>query len=113
MYTTTSAWLALQNVRRASPRPFRSRWTTPVPGSSAVSSPATPAATGVAAGRISAAELDEVATHVADRTLAEHQAIDDALVLHDAPLAQAAALVHVSTTEKWLREHLSDSEEAR
>ncbi|QFZ20936.1 FadR/GntR family transcriptional regulator [Saccharothrix syringae] len=43
----------------------------------------------------------------ADRTLAEHQAIHDALADRDAALAQAAALVHVNTTERWLREHLA------
>jgi GntR family transcriptional repressor for pyruvate dehydrogenase complex len=45
---------------------------------------------------------------VADRTLAEHQAIYDALAAGDAALAQAAALVHVSTTERWLRDHLTE-----
>jgi GntR family transcriptional regulator, transcriptional repressor for pyruvate dehydrogenase complex len=48
---------------------------------------------------------------VADRTLAEHQAIYDALAAGDAVLAQAAALIHVSTTEKWLRAHLADTGE--
>ncbi|MFL6115438.1 MAG: FadR/GntR family transcriptional regulator [Catenulispora sp.] len=48
---------------------------------------------------------------VADRTLAEHRAIYDALAAGDATLAQAVALVHVSTTERWLRDHLGDSEE--
>jgi GntR family transcriptional repressor for pyruvate dehydrogenase complex len=48
---------------------------------------------------------------VADRTLAEHEAIYDALAAGDAVLAQAAALVHVSTTERWLRDHLSDPDE--
>jgi GntR family transcriptional regulator, transcriptional repressor for pyruvate dehydrogenase complex len=42
----------------------------------------------------------------ADRTLAEHEAIYAAVAAGDAQLAQAAALVHVCTTEKWLREHL-------
>lgn len=47
-----------------------------------------------------------------DRTLAEHEAIYTALRAHDAPLSQAATLLHVSTTEHWLREHLrsGDSE---
>jgi GntR family transcriptional repressor for pyruvate dehydrogenase complex len=40
-------------------------------------------------------------------TLAEHEAIYDALAAGDAPLAQAVALVHVGTTEKWLRRHLA------
>ena len=127
-----------------------------------------PVATGVAAGRITAAELGEVESHlaamraakddvellnqhdaafhravvaatgnqtlasllegissrtvrarvwrgmvddaVADLTIAEHQAIYDALAAGDAALAQAAALMHISTTEKWFREHLADSE---
>jgi GntR family transcriptional repressor for pyruvate dehydrogenase complex len=40
------------------------------------------------------------------RTIAEHQAIYAALAAGNAALAQAAALVHVSSTEQWLREHL-------
>lgn len=39
-------------------------------------------------------------------TLAEHEAIYHALVDRDAVLAQAAALMHITTTERWLREHL-------
>lgn len=42
----------------------------------------------------------------AGRTLAEHEAIYQALAAGDAALAQAAALMHVNTTEQWLREHL-------
>lgn len=42
----------------------------------------------------------------ASRTLAEHEAIYTALVDRDAALAQAAALVHITTTERWLREHV-------
>ncbi|WP_055479886.1 FadR/GntR family transcriptional regulator [Sphaerimonospora mesophila] len=45
----------------------------------------------------------------ADRTIAEHAAIYRALAHGDAPLAQAAALMHVSTTETWLRENLGRS----
>lgn len=41
-----------------------------------------------------------------DRTVAEHEAIYEALVARNAPLAEAAALIHVSTTEQWLHEHL-------
>jgi GntR family transcriptional repressor for pyruvate dehydrogenase complex len=44
--------------------------------------------------------------NAASRTLAEHEAIYNALVDRDAALAQAAALVHISTTERWLREHV-------
>ncbi|MFB7671210.1 FadR/GntR family transcriptional regulator [Kitasatospora purpeofusca] len=46
----------------------------------------------------------------AGRTLAEHEAIFNALSARDAPLSQAAALLHVSSTEQWLREHLSTGE---
>ncbi|MCP2163222.1 GntR family transcriptional regulator, transcriptional repressor for pyruvate dehydrogenase complex [Goodfellowiella coeruleoviolacea] len=44
-----------------------------------------------------------VEANAADRTLAEHEAIYAALADGDANLAQAAALVHVATTERWLR----------
>jgi GntR family transcriptional regulator, transcriptional repressor for pyruvate dehydrogenase complex len=44
-----------------------------------------------------------VDSNAADRTLAEHEAIYAALAEGDATLAQAAALVHISTTERWLR----------
>ena len=42
----------------------------------------------------------------AGRTLTEHEAIYAALVAGDAVLAHAAALMHVTTTETWLRAHL-------
>jgi GntR family transcriptional regulator, transcriptional repressor for pyruvate dehydrogenase complex len=48
---------------------------------------------------------------VADSTVAEHQAIYDALATGDAALAQAAALMHISSTEKWFRDHLAGSED--
>lgn len=53
--------------------------------------------------------------HAASRTLAEHEAIYQALADRDAALAQAAALMHVNTTERWLREHVGrdDSGETR
>ena len=44
--------------------------------------------------------------NAAERTVAEHEAIFQALADRDAALAQAAALVHVTTTERWLREHV-------
>lgn len=47
-----------------------------------------------------------VDTQVAGRTLAEHEAIFNALSSRDAALSQAAALLHVSSTEQWLRQHL-------
>jgi GntR family transcriptional repressor for pyruvate dehydrogenase complex len=40
------------------------------------------------------------------RAIAEHRAIYAALAARDSALAQAAALIHVNTTEKWLREHV-------
>ncbi|HKS49484.1 MAG TPA: FCD domain-containing protein [Amycolatopsis sp.] len=39
----------------------------------------------------------------AHRTVAEHEAIYSALADGDAALAQAAALLHVGTSERWLR----------
>lgn len=45
----------------------------------------------------------------AGTTLAEHAAIHAALAAHDPALAHATALVHVNTTDKWLREHLGDA----
>ncbi|MFE5791362.1 FadR/GntR family transcriptional regulator [Streptomyces sp. NPDC056503] len=42
----------------------------------------------------------------ADRTLAEHEAIYRALSRRDASLSEAAALMHVSSTEQGLQEHL-------
>lgn len=47
-----------------------------------------------------------VDTRAAGRTLAEHEAIFEALAARDAALSQAAALLHVSNTERWLKEHL-------
>ncbi|GLP65007.1 GntR family transcriptional regulator [Streptomyces sp. TUS-ST3] len=43
--------------------------------------------------------------NAAARTVAEHEAIYRALADRDAALAQAAALMHVTTTEHWLRAH--------
>jgi GntR family transcriptional repressor for pyruvate dehydrogenase complex len=44
--------------------------------------------------------------NAAGRTLAEHEAIYAALAARDPALAQATALIHVTTTETWLRAHL-------
>lgn len=41
-----------------------------------------------------------------ERTISEHARILAALEAHDAPLAEAAALLHVSTTEAWYRQVL-------
>lgn len=46
--------------------------------------------------------------NAAGRTLAEHEAIYAALAAGDPGLAHAAALIHVATTETWLRDHLDD-----
>ncbi|SOD63956.1 GntR family transcriptional regulator, transcriptional repressor for pyruvate dehydrogenase complex [Streptomyces zhaozhouensis] len=54
-------------------------------------------------GRIWRALVDE---HASARTLTEHEAIYDALAAGDAALAEATALVHVSSTEHWLHRHL-------
>jgi GntR family transcriptional regulator, transcriptional repressor for pyruvate dehydrogenase complex len=40
-------------------------------------------------------------------TLAQHRAIYEALANRDSNVATAAALMHVDTSERWLREHLS------
>ncbi|GGZ30346.1 hypothetical protein GCM10010365_58580 [Streptomyces poonensis] len=47
-----------------------------------------------------------VDAQAAERTLAEHEAVYRALSSRDASLSQAAALLHVSSTEQGLREHL-------
>ncbi|MFI1506091.1 FadR/GntR family transcriptional regulator [Streptomyces sp. NPDC020597] len=47
-----------------------------------------------------------VDTRAAGRTLTEHEAIYEALAGRDAALSQAAALLHVTSTERWLRRHL-------
>jgi GntR family transcriptional repressor for pyruvate dehydrogenase complex len=44
----------------------------------------------------------------ATRTLAEHQAIYDALAARDAALAHSAALLHINTSESWLRKILKE-----
>ncbi|MFB7619579.1 FadR/GntR family transcriptional regulator [Kitasatospora sp. NPDC056181] len=49
----------------------------------------------------------------ADQAITEHEAIHRALAARDAPLAQAAALMHVTTTENWLRANLHRPEEGQ
>lgn len=44
---------------------------------------------------------DVVEAGATDRTISEHAAILAALRAHDPQLAEAAALLHVSTTERW------------
>jgi GntR family transcriptional repressor for pyruvate dehydrogenase complex len=46
----------------------------------------------------------------AGHTLREHEAIYAALLAGDAFRAQAAALMHITTTETWLRAHLRDDQ---
>jgi GntR family transcriptional repressor for pyruvate dehydrogenase complex len=46
-----------------------------------------------------------------ERTISEHAAILSALRAHDPQLAEAAALVHVSTTEAWFRSVLQTEDE--
>jgi GntR family transcriptional repressor for pyruvate dehydrogenase complex len=46
----------------------------------------------------------------AAQTLREHHAIRHALATHDRPLAEAAALIHVNTSEQWLRDVLGHGE---
>jgi GntR family transcriptional regulator, transcriptional repressor for pyruvate dehydrogenase complex len=48
----------------------------------------------------------------AGRTLREHEAIYMALAAGDAIQAHAAALMHITTTETWLRAHLRDNPDA-
>ncbi|MGC5567863.1 FadR/GntR family transcriptional regulator [Streptomyces sp. FR-108] len=51
-----------------------------------------------------------VDAQASERTLAEHEAIFRALSARNASLSQAAALLHVSNTELWLREHVRSGE---
>jgi len=49
-------------------------------------------------------------------TIAQHESIYQALVAHDAALAEAVSLVHVATTESWVRrviEHQRPRDQAR
>ncbi|MFC5662718.1 FadR/GntR family transcriptional regulator [Kitasatospora misakiensis] len=46
----------------------------------------------------------------AGRTVAEHEVILRALVARDPDLARAAALMHINTTERWLRDHLAEGD---
>lgn len=47
----------------------------------------------------------------AAETIREHRAIHSALAAHDRPLAEAAALLHVTTSEQWLRDMLGRTKE--
>lgn len=64
---------------------------------------------GTLRGRVWRGMVDDAVT---DRSLEEHQAIYDALATGDYPLAHAAALMHVGTTERWFREHLARDSDA-
>lgn len=50
--------------------------------------------------------------NVAEQTLAEHRRIYAALAAGNPALAEAAALLHVSTTEQWLKDHLEHADAA-
>ncbi|MDT7609108.1 MAG: GntR family transcriptional regulator, transcriptional repressor for pyruvate dehydrogenase complex, partial [Pseudonocardiales bacterium] len=53
------------------------------------------------------ATVDRGAVHL---TLDQHTAIYTALADRDATVAMATALVHVHTSERWLRTHLDDED---
>jgi GntR family transcriptional regulator, transcriptional repressor for pyruvate dehydrogenase complex len=55
--------------------------------------------------RIWRGTVDRGVTHL---TVAQHDAIYTALASHDAEVATAAALMHVDTSERWLRAHQAD-----
>ena len=57
-------------------------------------------------GLVNADTNSDANADVAGQTLREHEAIYAALVSGDALRAHAAAFMHVTTTETWLREHL-------
>jgi GntR family transcriptional repressor for pyruvate dehydrogenase complex len=59
--------------------------------------------------RIWRGTVDRGVTHL---TLAQHTAIYNALANHDAEVATAAALMHVATSERWLRAHSADIDES-
>jgi GntR family transcriptional repressor for pyruvate dehydrogenase complex len=48
-----------------------------------------------------------VEAEASQQTIREHRAIHQALAAHDRLLAEAAALMHVNTSERWLRDMLS------
>ncbi|MFC0111717.1 FadR/GntR family transcriptional regulator [Kibdelosporangium aridum] len=48
--------------------------------------------------------------NAAPLTLAQHTAIYQALVDGDAAAAHATALIHVGTSERWLREHMAEGD---
>ena len=45
-----------------------------------------------------------------DQARAEHTRIYDAIEAGNAELARAAAMLHIETNERWLREHLGPEE---
>lgn len=49
-------------------------------------------------------------TGAAERTIAEHRAILEAIASHQPEIARASALVHVSGIEQWLRKARQDSD---
>lgn len=47
-------------------------------------------------------------TNAVTQTLAEHQAILDALEAHDSKLAEALSVAHIAGVERWLRENVAE-----
>jgi len=52
-----------------------------------------------------------IVADAAAETIRQHRAIHRALAAHDRPLAEAAALLHVTTSEQWLRDVLERTKE--
>jgi GntR family transcriptional regulator, transcriptional repressor for pyruvate dehydrogenase complex len=53
-----------------------------------------------------------IEAEASQQTIREHRAIHQALVSHDRQLAEAAALIHVNTSERWLRDVLARRQQA-
>jgi GntR family transcriptional repressor for pyruvate dehydrogenase complex len=53
-----------------------------------------------------------VEAEASEQTIREHRAIHNALASRDRPLAEAAALMHVNTSEQWLRDMLARRRQA-
>jgi GntR family transcriptional regulator, transcriptional repressor for pyruvate dehydrogenase complex len=53
-----------------------------------------------------------VEADASEQTMREHRAIHNALAARDRPLAEAAALMHVNTSEQWLRDMLARRRQA-
>ena len=87
---------------RSSTPSWRRRWTTPRWRRCSPACRAAPRACGRGGGHQLGAT---------ERTISEHARILDALEAHDANLAEAAALLHVSTTEDWFQQVLDTGDD--